>query len=750
MVATERLARSKAETRLKEAEDNLSVAESVVREMQQAMQDLHHASKSRGITTSASMNSLIAHTNVPRPLRTSHLPYSEFLLFVSHIRSLRPLTPAGTTTTLAPLPPPALTTLVSQPLLARLIAEDHDPALRLDFAPGVGWMAKKGITNAIIEGMLMVEPVSSSTIFAIKPESDIVCALSGKTIASAPSATHGSVDVGLLALAGGGGLLASSSSAPPQHPSSKSSTSRFFSRASAISRPTSPTSATNLPPPSPTDQPSTTFIFRIAPPSNTPLSEAKPTTLYPVENGWSLDRLRATCELWRFVRTGILNPVWSYEDGTERPIAPAPPPLPPAGHVSTGGGGQDGHAPALPARGGAKAPKPELPPRKKSWGLSGWGLGRSSSATTTDKVPTTVMSPPKVPPRRLPPAVGRSSDEHKKVVELTPDLVDSVQEDSKGTDKVTEEVSTDEVPPPSSLEVEITPPVTEVAPLSEPVSDEPTPVKQEPAATESEPTAEAVDVGGEQASPNPGGDSGAESEAFQTPTEESDRPPLEKELEEKEVEEKESEEKELEEKEAEQMEVDEGKDEMPEDENKKVSKDEVDGPPPSSPSTLEPPTPTEATPPSTMDTSVAPVSPTIPPGAPPPLPRRAAARRPVPAPPSSGAATPQPATTATTEPAIEVVVPSSPNPETKPDLPPRPSLDAPADPPISNSDAPSTSLEDKSTREAEDIVPPLSMKPGPTKEEWERKRREWEESAWRELSVIREKLFWTRVGEESD
>lgn len=152
MVAAERLARSRAETRLATAEENLSVAENVVREMQMAMQALSHSPAPSPSPNARGFRS----ANTPPSLRHDHVPYAEFMAFISHLRSIRPRHPSSSQ--------PSLTSIlqfIQQPFLARMIAEDHEPALRLDFAPGVSWLSKKGISQAVMDTMLIVEPVSA-------------------------------------------------------------------------------------------------------------------------------------------------------------------------------------------------------------------------------------------------------------------------------------------------------------------------------------------------------------------------------------------------------------------------------------------------------------------------------------------------------------------------------------------------------------------------------------------------------------
>ncbi|CDZ96854.1 Guanine nucleotide exchange factor [Phaffia rhodozyma] len=338
MVAAERLARSRAETRLVAAEENLSVAENVVREMQSAMQAL-------SLSSEASQTKTNLGSAKPHPIfRNDHIPYAEFLAFVTHLRSMRPRNRSS-----AP-PFSSLLQFVNMAFFARVITEDHEPALRLDFAPGVSWLNKKSISQAVIDSMLIVEPVSAAQVFSQKPEGDIVCALSGELISPASANP----------LLQNAEPNSTSSAAPPQ------------TRAPAVSQ-------------SPSE---------------------KSTSLYPVAEGWSLDRLRATCELWRFVKTGIMNPVWSYDDGT----TPAGPPKLPARseHVSQ----------TQPTPDKAAEPvKPALPARKSnSWGLNlgfgkssgpssgGWGLSKSQPGTPKDENSNKALTvAPNLPARKLPP-----------------------------------------------------------------------------------------------------------------------------------------------------------------------------------------------------------------------------------------------------------------------------------------------------------------------------------------------------------
>lgn len=139
----------------------------------------------------------------PTLLTTGILPYVEFLSFITYLRQLRitvlaqplahpayphPYTstasslahrgfgtipnPASTTvtpTTLINPPTPAqllaphlhLSTHLSQPFLKRCIEEDSDPTIRLDLAPGLGFLSRRTVQQSIIDGTLLIEPLGS-------------------------------------------------------------------------------------------------------------------------------------------------------------------------------------------------------------------------------------------------------------------------------------------------------------------------------------------------------------------------------------------------------------------------------------------------------------------------------------------------------------------------------------------------------------------------------------------------------------
>jgi Rab guanine nucleotide exchange factor SEC2 len=137
MVAEARFNQAKSERKVAESEIALKGAEEAVGLMQTQMQELE-ASKRKAEEEAEQLRELmqkgkwverdsptferrpslyglggVGSAALPR-LFSGHVPFEEFLLFVAHLRTLRPATAQ----------PPALTSLISLPFLARLIAED--------------------------------------------------------------------------------------------------------------------------------------------------------------------------------------------------------------------------------------------------------------------------------------------------------------------------------------------------------------------------------------------------------------------------------------------------------------------------------------------------------------------------------------------------------------------------------------------------------------------------------------------------
>lgn len=74
-----------------------------------------------------------------------------------------PTTPASTVSTGSTNGPNSLTPLKETKFYKRALAEDIEPTLRLDTAPGLSWLARRTVLNAVCEGTLVVEPMPAST-----------------------------------------------------------------------------------------------------------------------------------------------------------------------------------------------------------------------------------------------------------------------------------------------------------------------------------------------------------------------------------------------------------------------------------------------------------------------------------------------------------------------------------------------------------------------------------------------------------
>lgn len=162
--------------------------------------------------------------------------------------------------------------------------------------------------------------------------------------------------------------------------------------------------------------------------------------LYPLcASGWCLARLRAVCEWWRFVRTGMIDVIWRGEDGWTRPerpstlqglgrnrssIAPSEgtsaPPTPKAATSETMQQAADTEPPAK------EEDKPELPPRKKS----GWGLGFGSLGTGKGLGLSRGNTPPQSPSTESQSRLGDAPvvEEQAKVEVVTEPAVPALEE----------------------------------------------------------------------------------------------------------------------------------------------------------------------------------------------------------------------------------------------------------------------------------------------------------------------------------
>ncbi|TDL25121.1 hypothetical protein BD410DRAFT_626097 [Rickenella mellea] len=161
---------------------------------------------------------------------------------------------------------------------------------------------------------------------------------------------------------------------PPAHPLSRSNVSNHNSGSWSTSLFKNPlTNSANPSPPLTPTHPTTHFpnvqvhVFRLAqqaPPSLPQQNQQKPTNYPLCASGWCLARLRTTCSLWAFIRTGVVDKVWEEEVPT---IVPPP---------------------------AERTPAPPLPPRRRSkigsmtmgslWGMASGALSKEKSPTKSD------------------------------------------------------------------------------------------------------------------------------------------------------------------------------------------------------------------------------------------------------------------------------------------------------------------------------------------------------------------------------
>ncbi|KIK91809.1 hypothetical protein PAXRUDRAFT_148685 [Paxillus rubicundulus Ve08.2h10] len=336
MVAEARLGRARSERKVLEAENALKIAEDAVKVMQIQMQTLQ-AEKEAAEREAQEARVTVGKGkwverdelrvwDVPKVrFMTTHAPYAEFIAFVTHLRGLKTSQPT----------PPIISSLLGQPFLARLFTEDSEPTVRLDLAPSLNWLSRRAVLTAIHTGMLTVEPMAFSNLLQephllsqSQSSTAVSCALCGTPIARLPTA-------------------AASVEKPPSHPkavlarSSNTNGNSWFRYPLALS--SSQNNGSHM---SHYEPPGQVYIFRLAvattphpPPvfvpvhahsastshvggvlSRSPVHTAVSSRVLPAQtqnlryplctSNYCLFRLRSTCSLWAFVRTGIVERIW--------------------------------------------------------------------------------------------------------------------------------------------------------------------------------------------------------------------------------------------------------------------------------------------------------------------------------------------------------------------------------------------------------------------------------------------------------
>ncbi|KAI1176404.1 hypothetical protein F4777DRAFT_546868 [Nemania sp. FL0916] len=92
-----------------------------------------------------------------------------------------PNTPASAISNGSMVPSTPLPPLKETKFYKRALAEDIEPTLRLDIAPGLSWLARRSVISAMTEGTLVVEPIPTNSPFAsISKPQNYPCSLCGE------------------------------------------------------------------------------------------------------------------------------------------------------------------------------------------------------------------------------------------------------------------------------------------------------------------------------------------------------------------------------------------------------------------------------------------------------------------------------------------------------------------------------------------------------------------------------------------
>lgn len=272
-------------------------------------------------------------------LSTSTLPYQEFIAFITYLRALRlsilarpPVetpglmqsytaatgnrslsfgitssSPASTREaeingpTLAPAqimsPYLPLSSHLSQPFLKRCVEEDSEPSLRLDLAPGLGFISRRQVSTAVIDGTILIEPAFGGSVLP-----STTCCLCGVAL----ERWWGSE----IILAPAKPIVNTTMRKVLERSAWPSS---YFSKASpTASEPVSPTSSSH---PTPTES-ARSGSDGVAPTGSTFALPHAPihqqihifrvndttTTRYAICPNYCLPRLRSVCDLWTYLR----------------------------------------------------------------------------------------------------------------------------------------------------------------------------------------------------------------------------------------------------------------------------------------------------------------------------------------------------------------------------------------------------------------------------------------------------------------
>ncbi|KAM5530282.1 hypothetical protein V8D89_014711 [Ganoderma adspersum] len=411
MVAEARIAEARSSRKVEETEAALRSAEEVVGALQAQMQSLQ-SDKEQADRRVEEMRMRMGKgkwvdfgsveiRSTRHRLFASHAPYHEFLIFVSHLRAIHPASPQ----------PPAMSTLTTLPFLARLIAEDADTTVRLDLAPSLNWLSRRSVIGAIHNGHLTIEPMQFTTLLeelappnipASSHHTHIVCALCGMSIYStgidsSPSTptTPNTARSGSQSASWSSTLFKNVRSSELNLPALTGQPHRHTSSFSSAS----------------SEPPTQVYVFRLDSTTSSGLPMSLPLSnqhsgsparqaIYPLcTTGWCLARLRTTCSMWAFVRTNIVEKIWE-----EPPLPPLTSALPKPGINGALEKKHDGVN-------GTRKPTPPLqqPPQRlpkvgstlgSLWGSMQRSLsGSATSLKSPDGASPKEQEKPKLPPR---------------------------------------------------------------------------------------------------------------------------------------------------------------------------------------------------------------------------------------------------------------------------------------------------------------------------------------------------------------
>ncbi|KAJ3981631.1 hypothetical protein F5890DRAFT_1417300 [Lentinula detonsa] len=423
MVAEARYERFLSEKRAAESERRVREVEEQLDVMQQEMRRLD---KGKWVPRAEELVK-------ERTLMSSHVPYQEFLGFVGHLRGLH-----GQNGQSAPV----MNTLLSLPFLTRIATEDSDPTLRLDLAPSLNWLSRRSVLAAIHNGCLVVESmpitVSGGSGSTGTSHNTVSCALCGTNIfpvldpASSSSHLQSAIQptgtwptsISLFRKGSSASLRASQTK---QTMPGQVYIFRIISTSASSTSASTTTTNTNM-------SMNLTAAPFPPPPLHSPVTQAVPTrrgrsgtvgantgsnagTIYPLcTSTWCLTRLRATCEIWAFVKSGVVEKVW------EEDVLPLSSPT--THNASSGASSNITSAPTS---------APPIPPRKRGlWGTleslseraASWGgSSQSGSRPGTPSTPSTEEKEKKLPvlPTAPPPVhPSIASDKQNPIVESGP------------------------------------------------------------------------------------------------------------------------------------------------------------------------------------------------------------------------------------------------------------------------------------------------------------------------------------------